>query len=62
MRYKNERKSVPQVALAQWFAANGNYDAAFAELRESKSAALPAVLQVDPLFEGLRADRRRHQE
>ncbi len=46
------------VVLAQWFAANGNYDAAFAELRQTNSAALPAVLRVDPLFDGLRADRR----
>ena len=46
------------IVMAQWHAATGNYDAAFEELKQSDSAALPAVFSVEPLFEGLRADRR----
>ena len=52
----NSRQPRPTGVLMQWHAATGNYDAAF-ELMKTQPAP-PAVLNVDPLFDGLRADRR----
>jgi adenylate cyclase len=52
----NGRQPKPAAVLTQWHAATGNYDAAYASA--SNAAALPAVLRIDPLFDGFRADRR----
>ena len=54
----SSRRPRPSALLAQWHAAAGDYDAVFEELKQSGSTALPVVLTIDPLFEGLRADRR----
>jgi Tfp pilus assembly protein PilF len=42
------------VVLAQWHAAMGDYDQARRLLGGTPSEALPAVLRVDPLFDGFR--------
>ncbi len=57
--YQRLARSAPQsdVLPAQWYAATGNYDAAFDALAASQ-ATLPSMLRVDPLFDDLRADRR----
>jgi eukaryotic-like serine/threonine-protein kinase len=52
------RRPRSPIVMAQWHAAMGNYDAAFDELKQSDTTALPAVFAIDPLFDGLRADRR----
>jgi tetratricopeptide (TPR) repeat protein len=53
----NSRQPRPSAVLIQWHAATGSYDTAFA-LADNRSTALPAVLRVDPLFDGFRADPR----
>jgi TolB-like protein/Tfp pilus assembly protein PilF len=52
----NRLQPKPAAVLTQWHAATGNYDAAFASAHEG--VALPAMLRIDPLFDGFRADRR----
>jgi adenylate cyclase len=53
----NNRQPRPTAVLAQWHAAMGNHDAAFALLGGSGSA-LPAVMRIDPLYDAFRADSR----
>ena len=48
----------PTEVLAQWHAATGNRDQAFALLNASTGAAISSVLRIDPLFDDLRADKR----
>jgi TolB-like protein/Tfp pilus assembly protein PilF len=55
----SRRQPRPAAILTQWHAAAGNYDAAY-ETVGSGGATLPAVMRIDPLFEGFRADRRFH--
>ena len=43
--------------VSRFAISTGNNDEAFRLLGDS-TAALPAVMKIDPLFEGLRADRR----
>ena len=50
------RRPLPEGLLTQWHAATGNYDAAFATA--GKARTLPAVLRIDPLYAGFRADPR----
>jgi hypothetical protein len=43
--------------LAQWHAALGEYDEAFRLARNSRGSLVP-LLRVDPLYAGIRGDRR----
>jgi TolB-like protein/Flp pilus assembly protein TadD len=53
------RRPAPGVALAQLDSALGEYDAAFVRLdRLGARGNLPPALAFDPLFDGLRRDRR----
>jgi tetratricopeptide (TPR) repeat protein len=47
----------PTAVLAQWHAATGNHDTAFALLHETSGSMAP-VFRIDPLYAGLRADPR----
>jgi TolB-like protein/Flp pilus assembly protein TadD len=51
------RQPRPTAVLAQWHAATGNYDTAFALLHATSGSMAP-VLRIDPLYEGFRRDRR----
>jgi TolB-like protein/Tfp pilus assembly protein PilF len=51
----SHRRPAPEGVLVQWHAATGNYDAAYAM---TEGSTLPAVMRIDPLYEGFRADRR----
>jgi TolB-like protein/Flp pilus assembly protein TadD len=49
----------PTEVLTQWHAASGNFDQAFALLQDpAANGGVSAVLRIDPLFEGFRADPR----
>jgi TolB-like protein/Flp pilus assembly protein TadD len=53
------RKPLPLVQLAYWYAMNGRPDEAFEALKQrTDPGAVPAALNVDPLFDTLRDDAR----
>lgn len=53
----SSRQPRATAVLAQWHAATGNYDTAFALLHETSGSMAP-VLRIDPLYDGFRSDRR----
>jgi hypothetical protein len=52
------RTPVPRVALAQWYSSTGDVARGIAMLQRDTSGGFGPAAEVDPMFDGLRADVR----